>query len=567
MSGQGPAQGQGQLPANLTKEQVAQILQRYHQMKAAGVPDTNPDLIKARNLLAMVQKRNQYMQQQQQMMKQQHQRQQSQSEQQNSQQNGAAAAMNGAKLADGSSAAPSTSGPSAGAQSAVAPAQVPSADGQTPTSATSGGQGGFTKEQLFMLRNQISAFKHLSKGLPLPATMQQLFSNQQAKKPQSTSEAVAAASQVLDHATRAASASVGPSGPVQEPRNLPRLPDTFIEPWKSEAFHDVNYISHTQRKNRPYLPSIMPQGVDIDAVQQGMQELRKERETILYNRITARKAELEKFNANVGSWDTSKTDTPEDDGKVKLALVIEQKKLNLLEKQRKLRREIAQQMIHADNLAMTANRTIYRRLKKQSMREARLTEKLEKQQRDARETKEKKKHHEFIDAIRKHRTELSESSMLQRQRLQKLGRVMITTHQNIEKEEQKRIERTAKQRLQALKANDEETYLKLLGQAKDTRISHLLKQTDGFLKQLAASVKAQQRNHSDRYKLGNADDVSDVSSDEAGSEDEDEARPGKKRTDYYEIAHRIKESVTQQADSVVGGTFKEYQVKGLQRMI
>ena len=128
-------------------------------MKAAGIPDTNPDLIKARNLLAMVQKRNQYLQQQQQqqMMKQQHQRQQSQSEQQNIQQNGAAAAMNGAKLADGLSA-PSTSGPSAGAQSAVAPAQVPSADGQTPTSATSGGQGGFTKEQLFMLRNQISAF-------------------------------------------------------------------------------------------------------------------------------------------------------------------------------------------------------------------------------------------------------------------------------------------------------------------------------------------------------------------------------------------------------------------------
>ena len=55
------------------------------------------------------------------------------------------------------------------------------------------------------------------------------------------------------------------------------------------------------------------------------------------------------------------------------------------------------------------------------------------------------------------------------------------------------MERTAKQRLQALKANDEETYLKLLGQAKDSRISHLLKQTDGFLKQLAASVKAQQR--------------------------------------------------------------------------
>ncbi|KAF9694999.1 hypothetical protein EKO04_006858 [Ascochyta lentis] len=559
-------QGQGQLPANLSKEQVGQIFQRYQQMKAAGVPDTNPDLIKARNLLAMVQKRNQYIAQQQQMMKQQHQRQQSISEQQNGQQNGAAVAMNGAKLADGSSATPSTSGPSAGVQSAIAPGQAPSGDGQTPTSATGGGNGGFTKEQLFMLRSQISAFKHLSKGLPLPANMQQMFSNQQAKKPQSTADAVAAASQVLDNATRAASASAAPGGAVLEPRNLPRLPDTFIEPWNSEAFRDVNYISHTQRKNRPYLATIMPQGVDLHAVQQGMQELRKEREVILYNRITARKAELEKFNANVGSWDTSKTDTPEDDGKVKLALVIEQKKLNLLEKQRKLRREIAQQMIHADNLAMTANRTVYRRLKKQSMREARLTEKLEKQQRDARETKEKKKHHEFIDAIRKHRTELHEAGAAQRQRLQKLGRIMITTHQNIEKEEQKRVERTAKQRLQALKANDEETYLKLLGQAKDTRISHLLKQTDGFLKQLADSVKAQQRNHSDHYKLNNAEDISSDESEDHGDTD-DEVQPGKKRTDYYEIAHRIKETVTAQASCLVGGTLKEYQIKGLQWMI
>jgi ATP-dependent helicase STH1/SNF2 len=38
------------------------------------------------------------------------------------------------------------------------------------------------------------------------------------------------------------------------------------------------------------------------------------------------------------------------------------------------------------------------------------------------------------------------------------------------------MERMAKQRLQALKANDEEAYLKLLGQAKNTRITHLLKQ-------------------------------------------------------------------------------------------
>ncbi|KAH7087413.1 SNF2 family N-terminal domain-containing protein [Paraphoma chrysanthemicola] len=553
--------GQGQLPGNITREQVQHVYKQYQQMKQQGVPETNPEFIKARNLLAMVQKRNQFAQMQ---RAQQQQRQQNVADPQAAQQNGAGMNIsNGHKpnlSIDGKAAAPASTGMASTPQAASAGGQAPSGDGQTPTSAT-GANAALSKDQLIMLRAQIGAFKHLSKGLPLPANMQQqIYGHHMAKKPSTATDAVNAAAQVLDNVTRAA--SVG--GAVQEPRTLPRLPDTFIEPWNSEAFRDVNYMTHAQRKNRPYLATIMPQGVDIDAVQQSMQELRKEREIILYNRLTARKAELEKLNANIGSWDTSKTDAPEDDGKVKLALVIEQKKLNLLEKQRKLRRDIAQQMIHADNLAMTANRTIYRRLKKQSMREARLTEKLEKQQRDARETKEKKKHHEFIDAIRKHRTELQESGLAQRQRFQKLGRTMITTHQNIEKEEQKRIERTAKQRLQALKANDEETYLKLLGQAKDTRISHLLKQTDGFLKQLAASVKAQQRSSIDRYQL-----EAEVSEDEESADDEsgEDERPGKKRTDYYEIAHRVKEEVHQQASILVGGTLKEYQVKGLQWMV
>ncbi|KAI4702850.1 hypothetical protein J4E89_010187 [Alternaria sp. Ai002NY15] len=559
--------GQGPLAANITREQIQQVFQSYTRMKQQGVPETNPEFIKARNLLTMVQKQNQFQQQQKMLRQQQMQRQQGQMNPQASQQNGAGMAMsNGNKPAaptEGKVAtpAPASSGPSTTIQTATAGGQAPHGDGQTPTSATAGSMP-LNKDQLLMLRAQIGAFKHLSKGLPLPSNMQQqIFGHHQAKKPQNAAEAVAAASQMLDNATRAGSASSANGGAVQETRTLPRLPDTFIDPWSSEAFRDVNYISHTQRKNRPYLATIMPQGVDMDAVQQSMEDIRKEREILLYNRLTARRAELEKVHANIGSWDTSKTDTPEDDGKVKLALVIEQKKLNLLEKQRKLRREIAQQMIHADNLAMTANRTVYRRLKKQSMREARLTEKLEKQQRDARETKEKKKHHEFIDAIRKHRNELQESGTAQRMRLQKLGRTMITTHQNIEKEEQKRIERTAKQRLQALKSNDEETYLKLLGQAKDTRISHLLKQTDGFLKQLADSVKAQQRSANNSYEP----EEPEVESEAESGDEED--RPGKKKTDYYEIAHRVKEEVTEQASNLVGGTLKEYQLKGLQWMI
>jgi ATP-dependent helicase STH1/SNF2 len=129
------------------------------------------------------------------------------------------------------------------------------------------------------------------------------------------------------------------------------------------------------------------------------------------------------------------------------------------------------------------------------------------------------------------------------------------------------VERTAKQRLQALKANDEETYLKLLGQAKDSRISHLLKQTDNFLKQLAASVKEQQRNLAQRY--GEEQDFDDESDQEIldSENEEEETSNGKKKVDYYAVAHRINEEVTSQPTILQGGTLKEYQLKGLQWMI
>ncbi len=113
--------------------------------------------------------------------------------------------------------------------------------------------------------------------------------------------------------------------------------------------------------------------------------------------------------------------------------------------------------------------------------------------------------------------------------------MMVTHHQHMEREEQKRIERTAKQRLQALKANDEETYLKLLGQAKDSRISHLLKQTDGFLKQLAASVRQQQRSAAQKWGEGQYVEEEDEEEEEESGDEEDRVK-----VDYYAVAHKIK---------------------------
>ena len=165
----------------------------------------------------------------------------------------------------------------------------------------------------------------MSKGMPLPAVMQQqLFTSQQSKKPQGVAEAVAAASQVLSNATRAANAPlVDTNSSTKDPKDMFQ-PEDFDDPWGNKYLKEnMTYIGHTSRHSRPYLPSVMPLGVNID-------NIRQESETIRHNRIETRKAELEKLSANIGSWDSSRTDVPEDDGRVKRAIIIEQKMLGLL---------------------------------------------------------------------------------------------------------------------------------------------------------------------------------------------------------------------------------------------
>jgi ATP-dependent helicase STH1/SNF2 len=490
-------------------------------MRSQGVSENDPEFIKVRNFLADIHKVTQMRN----MMK-----------NKNAaaaaaaaakpEQNGSAVAVNGTKAAplDASLA----NGSSAPADAAA---------NESPISASKPGLHSFSQEQLTLLRMQISAFKSLSKNLPLNAAMQgQLFAKPSQSEPPADGKAAAQ------------SATPGAEVAIIEKKKL------GINRWKSyiDPYSRLPYLVYSElRKARGLTPSVTPVGIDVS-------KLIEDRATILYNRLEARKNEIANMHANIAAWNSQSSELQTDDSAIKRKLLIEYKKLSLLQKQRNLRESVRREMMNADNLAMTANRSHYRRLKAQSVHEARIAEKVEKQQRQAREIKEKKKQTDFLTSILGHAEELHKSAQSHRSKKHKLGRLMLQQHQILEKEEQKRIERTAKQRLQALKANDEETYLKLLGQAKDTRISHLLGQTDGFLKQLAASVKAQQKSARDRYR--------DRSMVESESEPEDDDG-GEGRVDYYEVAHRLKEEVYQQSSNLVGGTLKEYQIKGLQWMI
>jgi ATP-dependent helicase STH1/SNF2 len=519
-------------------------------MKAQNVSETDPEFLKARSFLAAVQQRQKYQQavqaqkqmQQAQAQQAQQAQQQQQQPQQQPQANGTTngAVKNGVSNAQVESSTPANAAsPGSAPSSAGNGAQQPGAVQRVVAQAN----GSFTPDQLSLLRAQIYAFKMLSKNMVLPPKVQQQIFPSQKPSIQAVSGALVVANKSLDGATEAkddAEAEIV-------------MDKAFFDKYESPYDLLSKYISfadHSIRAKRQRIPSILPLGLDPEQV-------REEQERIIYNKVRARQAELSSLPVSLASWNASSSDEATTDDSLKIKALIELKKLSLLQKQREFRREIQGELFVYDNLAMTANRAMHRRMKKQSLREAKITEKLEKQQRDARENKEKTRQSNHLKAILDHGQDIRNSAMQQRARFQKLGKMMINQHQFMEKEEQRRIERTAKQRLQALKANDEETYLKLLGQAKDSRISHLLKQTDGFLKQLAASVRQQQRKTAERW--GDDHDLSE--------EEDDDEDGGESKVDYYAVAHRIKEEVNIQPSILVGGTLKEYQLKGLQWMI
>ena len=203
-------------------------------------------------------------------------------------------------------------------------------------------------------------------------------------------------------------------------------------------------------------------------------------------------------------------------------------------------------------LATTFDRVAFRRMKKQLLREVRRTEKRERHQRADREKREQKHHSEQLDAITKHGSDLITWHRSQQQRMSRLGKLVVQYHTYAEREEQKRLERISKERLNALKADDEEAYLKLIDQTKDTRLAHLLQQTTEYLGSLMAAVKQQQM------------DVVDPSGHLAEEEQptwEDQATETEtEREDYYSASHRIKEKIPQQPNILVGGTLKGYQL-------
>ncbi|KAG1967195.1 transcription activator BRG1 [Pimephales promelas] len=405
--------------------------------------------------------------------------------------------------------------------------------GGPPNAGGPGGPGGptpFNQNQLHQLRAQIMAYKMLARGQPLPDHLQMAV---QGKRPMPGMQ------QGMPPASGQGAGPLGPGGPVPggpnynrppgmvgpnmpppgpsgvppglqgQPTNGPpkswpegpmvnaaapaSAPQKLIPPQPtgrpSPAPPSVPPAAspvmppQTQSPGQPAQPPMVlhqkqnritpiqkPRGLDPV-------EILQEREYRLQARIAHRIQDLENLPGSLA-------------GDLRTKANIELKALRLLNFQRQLRQEVVVCMRRDTALETALNGKAYKRSKRQSLREARITEKLEKQQKIEQERKRRQKHQEYLNSILQHAKDFKEYHRSITAKMQKVTKAVATYHANTEREQKKENERIEKERMRRLMAEDEEGYRKLIDQKKDKRLAYLLQQTDEYVANLTELVRA-----------------------------------------------------------------------------
>lgn len=149
-----------------------------------------------------------------------------------------------------------------------------------------------------------------------------------------------------------------------------------------------------------------------------------------------------------------------------------------------------------------------------------------------------------------------------------------------------RATRAEKLRFQALKADDQEAYMKMVEESKNERLTMLLGKTNDLLVRLGAAVQREKDAAHDSIEPpeGSDADLPELSAsrtdtpaqslpdedEEIDDESEDKVKTGdllEGQRKYNSAVHSIQEKVTEQPSMLQGGELRSYQVEGLQWML
>ena len=228
-----------------------------------------------------------------------------------------------------------------------------------------------------------------------------------------------------------------------------------------------------------------------------------------------------------------------------VATRIRTKQLQLLPLQHRVRNVLAgifEQNHGADAIVhwMEGKKRFQTEVDRQLKREARA--RMEEAKRASKVTKS------FFDDMFRHGNDLRDLVKKSKQSSSKDRRKMEKWHSDKIRDDKKIEEKLRRERIEALRDNDEEKYLELLKDSKNERLQHLLQETEMHLDLLAGKVDVLKASEG---RL------------EPQASDESSSTPRTAGQRFHARAHAHRERVTEQPATLVGGQLKDYQMEGL----
>ncbi|KAJ6980971.1 LOW QUALITY PROTEIN: chromatin structure-remodeling complex protein SYD-like isoform X2 [Populus alba x Populus x berolinensis] len=175
-----------------------------------------------------------------------------------------------------------------------------------------------------------------------------------------------------------------------------------------------------------------------------------------------------------------------EDISAKTKIVIELKKLQLLELQRRLRSNFLNDFFKPitndmDRLKSYKKHKHGRRIKQ--------LERYEQKMKEERQKRIRERQKEFFAEIEVHKERLEDVFKIKRERWKGVNKYVKEFHKRKERTHREKIDRIQREKINLLKINDVEGYLRMVQDAKSDRVKQLLKETEKYLQKLGSKLQ------------------------------------------------------------------------------
>ncbi|XP_024638089.1 chromatin structure-remodeling complex protein SYD isoform X1 [Medicago truncatula] len=258
-----------------------------------------------------------------------------------------------------------------------------------------------------------------------------------------------------------------------------------------------------------------------------------------------------------------------EDISAKTKSVIELKKLQLLDLQRRLRSDFLNDFFKP----VTSELEHLKSFKKNRHgRRVKQLERYELKMKEERQKRIRERQKEFFTEIEVHKEKLDDVFKIKRERWKGVNRYVKEFHKRKERIHREKIDRIQREKINLLKINDVEGYLRMVQDAKSDRVKQLLKATEKYLQKLGSKLQeakaAAERSGQDVDEGGSTNFLENSETTLVDEDESDQAKHYMESNEkYYKMAHSVKESIAEQPSILHGGKLREYQMNGLRWLV